>query len=244
MRRGLSTNAFLCLLEYDLMILAKSWIVRFWFGLTVVGGVVAVIVSRNFIDDSSFLMGWGLVLYLGFGSLIVLANSVSAISQEFRFLGESIISRGIAPTPYLLAKLVSRSAGNAFMFLIVVAPTALLMRLMALNNDMTIEGILVGLAYWVLMITVLSFMGITVSVLVNNTMLGLVVLGVIWYMGLGILDLAYADGFSPEGVLGNLPLVLQGKSLSTEVTVLVALGAVPILILPLLAIKLMNSRDL
>ena len=244
MRRGLSTNAFLCLLEYDLMILAKSWIVRFWFGLTVVGGVVAVIVSRNFIDDSSFLMGWGLVLYLGFGSLIVLANSVSAISQEFRFLGESIISRGIAPTPYLLAKLVSRSAGNAFMFLIVVAPTALLMRLMALNNDMTIEGILVGLAYWVLMITVLSFMGITVSVLVNNTMLGLVVLGVIWYMGLGILDLAYADGFSPEGVLGNLPLVLQGKSLSTEVTVLIALGAVPILILPLLAIKLMNSRDL
>lgn len=244
MRRGLSTNAFLCLLEYDLMILAKSWIVRFWFGLTVVGGVVAVIVSRNFIDDSSFLMGWGLVLYLGFGSLIVLANSVSAISQEFRFLGESIISRGIAPTPYLLAKLVSRSAGNAFMFLIVVAPTALLMRMMALNNDMTIEGILVGLAYWVLLITVLSFMGITVSVLVNNTMLGLVVLGVIWYMGLGILDLAYADGFSPEGVLGNLPLVLQGKSLSTEVTVLVALGAVPILILPLLAIKLMNSRDL
>ena len=244
MRRGLSTNAFLCLLEYDLMILAKSWIVRFWFGLTVVGGVVAVIVSRNFIDDSSFLMGWGLVLYLGFGSLIVLANSVSAISQEFRFLGESIISRGIAPTPYLLAKLVSRSAGNAFMFLIVVAPTALLMRLMALNNDMTIEGILVGLAYWVLLITVLSFMGITVSVLVNNTMLGLVVLGVIWYMGLGILDLAYADGFSPEGVLGNLPLVLQGKSLSTEVTVLIALGAVPILILPLLAIKLMNSRDL
>ena len=130
------------------------------------------------------------------------------------------------------------------MFLIVVAPTALLMRMMALNNDMTIEGILVGLAYWVLLITVLSFMGITVSVLVNNTMLGLVVLGVIWYMGLGILDLAYADGFSPEGVLGNLPLVLQGKSLSTEVTVLVALGAIPILILPLLAIKLMNSRDL
>ena len=159
MRRGLSTNAFLCLLEYDLMILAKSWIVRFWFGLTVVGGVVAVIVSRNFIDDSSFLMGWGLVLYLGFGSLIVLANSVSAISQEFRFLGESIISRGIAPTPYLLAKLVSRSAGNAFMFLIVVAPTALLMRMMALNNDMTIEGILVGLAYWVLLITVLSLHG-------------------------------------------------------------------------------------
>ena len=75
-------------------------------------------------------------------------------------------------------------------------------------------------------------------------MLGLVVLGVIWYMGLGILDLAYADGFSPEGVLGNLPLVLQGqvpfhRSYRTHRP-----RGCPILILPLLAIKLMNSRDL
>ena len=224
MRRGLSTNAFLCLLEYDLTILAKSWIVRFWFVLTLTGGIMGVIVSRNFIDDSSFLMGWALVLYVVLGSLVVLANSVSAISQEFRFLGESIISRGIAPTPYLLAKLVSRSFGNAFIFLIVAAPTAFLMREMALNNDMTVEGILVGMAYWGLLLTVLSFLGITVSVLVTNTVMGLVVLGVIWYMALGILDLAYADGFTPEGVLGNLPLVLQGKSLSIEVTVLVGLG--------------------
>ena len=244
MRRGLSTNAFLCLLEYDLTILAKSWIVRFWFVLTLTGGIMGVIVSRNFIDDSSFLMGWALVLYVVLGSLVVLANSVSAISQEFRFLGESIISRGIAPTPYLLAKLVSRSVGNTFIFLIVAAPTAFLMREMSLNNDMTVEGILVGMAYWVLLLTVLSFLGITVSVLVTNTVMGLVVLGVIWYMALGILDLAYADGFTPEGVLGNLPLVLQGKSLSIEVTVLVGLGVVPILILPFLALKFMNSRDL
>ena len=244
MRRGLSTNAFLCLLEYDLTILAKSWIVRFWFVLTLTGGIMGVIVSRNFIDDSSFLMGWALVLYVVLGSLVVLANSVSAISQEFRFLGESIISRGIAPTPYLLAKLVSRSVGNAFIFIVVAAPTAFLMREMSLNNDMTVEGILVGMAYWVLLLTVLSFLGITVSVLVTNTVMGLVVLGVIWYMALGILDLAYADGFTPEGVLGNLPLVLQGKSLSIEVTVLVGLGVVPILILPFLALKFMNSRDL
>lgn len=244
MRRGLGTNAFLCLLEYDLMILARSWIVRFWFTLTMAGGVIAVIISRNFIDDSSFLMGWGLLLYVALGSLVILANSVGAISQEFRFLGESIISRGIAPTPYLLAKLVSRSMGNVFMFLIVVGPTAFFMQAMALNNDMTVEGILVGLAYWVLLISVLSFLGITVSVLVNNTMLGLVVLGVIWYMGLGILDLAYAEDFSPEGLLGNLPLVLQGKALFTEVAALVILGLIPIIVLPFLAVRFMNSRDL
>jgi hypothetical protein len=237
-------NAFLCLLEYDLTVLARSWIVRFWFFLTIVGGIAAVIVAKNFEDTSSFLLGWALVLYMALGSLVVLVNSVSAISLEYRFLGESIISRGIAPTPYLLAKLVSRSLGTIFMFLVIVLPTAFVMRFMALNNDLTVQGIWVGLAYWTLMLTVLSFLGITVSVLFTNTLFGLVVLGIFWYICLGLLDVAYANGFTPEGVLGNLPLVLQGKSLNIEITTLVILGIVPLVILPFVALKSLNSRDL
>ena len=237
-------NAFFSLLEYDLNVLIRSWIVRFWFFLTVVGGVAAVIVAKNFEDTSSFLLGWALVMYMALGSLVVLVNSVSAISLEYRFLGESIISRGIAPTPYLLAKLVSRSLGTILMFLVIVLPTALIMMSMAKNNDMTIAGIWVGLAYWTLMLTVLSFLGITVSVLFTNTLLGLVVLGVFWYISLAVLDVAYWNGFTPEGVLGNLPLVLQGKSLTIEITTLVVLGIVPLLILPFIALKSLNSRDL
>lgn len=237
-------NAFFSLLEYDLNVLIRSWIVRFWFFLTVVGGVAAVIVAKNFEDTSSFLLGWALVMYMALGSLVVLVNSVSAISLEYRFLGESIISRGIAPTPYLLAKLVSRSLGTILMFLVIVLPTALIMMSMAKNNDMTIAGIWVGLAYWTLMLTVLSFLGITVSVLFTNTLLGLVVLGVFWYISLAVLDVAYWNGFTPEGVLGNLPLVLQGKSLTIEITTLVILGIVPLVILPFIALKSLNSRDL
>ncbi len=237
-------NAFTSLLEYDLTVLARSWIVRFWFFLTIVGGVAAVIVAKNFQDTSSFLLGWALLLYLALGSLVVLVNSVSAISLEYRFLGESIISRGIAPTPYVLAKLVSRSLGTISMFLIIVLPTAFVMKAMALNNDLTVQGIWVALAYWTLMLTVLSFMGITVSVLFTNTLLGLVVLGVFWYICLGLLDVTYANGFTPEGVLGNLPLVLQGKALTIEITTLISLGIVPLVILPIIALKSLNSRDL
>ena len=237
-------NAFISLLEYDLTVLARSWIVRFWFFLTIIGGVAAVIVARNFEDTSSFLLGWALVMYLALGSLVVLVNSVSAISLEYRFLGESIISRGIAPTPYVLAKLVSRSIGTIAMFLVIVVPTAFVMKSMALNNDLTVEGIWVGLAYWTLMLTVLSFLGITVSVLFTNTLLGLVVLGVFWYISLGLLDVYYAEDFTPQGVLGNLPLVLQGHSLTVEITTLVSLGVVPLVVLPFIAMKFLNSRDL
>ena len=237
-------NAFISLFEYDMTVLARSWIVRFWFFLTIIGGVAAVIVARNFEDTSSFLLGWALVMYMALGSLVVLVNSVSAISLEYRFLGESIISRGIAPTPYVLAKLVSRSVGTVFMFLVIVLPTAFVMKSMALNNDLTVEGIWVGIAYWTLMLTVLSFLGITVSVLFTNTLLGLVVLGVFWYICLGLLDVAYANEFTPEGVLGNLPLVLQGKALTIEITTLVSLGVVPLVVLPFIALKFLNSRDL
>jgi hypothetical protein len=94
------------------------------------------------------------------------------------------------------------------------------------------------------MLTVLSFLGITVSVLFTNTLFGLVVLGIFWYICLGMLDVAYANGFTPEGVLGNLPLVLQGKSLNIEITTLVILGIVPLVILPFVALKSLNSRDL
>ena len=237
-------NAFFSLLEYDLTVLVRSWIVRFWFFLSVVGGVAAVIVARNFADDSSFLLGWALVLYLALGSLVILVNSVSAISLEYRFLGESIISRGIAPTPYVLAKLVSRSLGTIFMFLVILLPTSFFMMSNAQNNDLTVAGIWVGLAYWTLMLTVLTFLGITVSVLFTNTLFGLVVLGVFWYICLGLLDVAYWTEFSPHGVLGNLPLVLQGKSLTIEITTLVSLGIFPLIILPFIALKSLNNRDL
>ena len=237
-------NAFFSLLEYDLNVLMRSWIVRFWFFLSIVGGVAAVVVARNFADDSSFLLAWALVLYLALGSLVILVNSVSAISLEYRFLGESIISRGIAPTPYVLAKLVSRSLGTIVMFLVILLPTSFFMMSNAQNNDLTVAGIWVGLAYWTLMLTVLTFLGITVSVLFTNTLFGLVVLAVFWYICLGLLDVAYWTEFSPEGVLGNLPLVLQGKSLIIEITTLVSLGIFPLIILPFIALKSLNNRDL
>ena len=237
-------NAFFSLLEYDLNVLMRSWIVRFWFFLSVVGGVAAVVVARNFADDSSFLLAWALVLYLALGSLVILVNSVSAISLEYRFLGESIISRGIAPTPYVLAKLVSRSLGTIVMFLVILLPTSFFMMTNAQNNDLTVAGIWVGLAYWTLMLTVLTFLGVTVSVLFTNTLFGLVVLAVFWYICLGLLDVAYWTEFSPEGVLGNLPLVLQGKSLIIEITTLVSLGIFPLIILPFIALKSLNNRDL
>ena len=237
-------SAFMALLQYDFSILMRSWIVRFWFALTVVGGVVAVMVSSYYADNTSFLMSWGLVLYAAIGGFVVLVVSTSAISAELQYLGDAVVSRGIAPTPYVLAKLTARALGVVLMFLLVVGPTAFLMQSRALNNDMVAGGIVVALAYWGFMLTVLVFLGITVSVLFANTLLGVVVLAVVWYGSLGALAWIYADDLNHHGILGGLPLVLQGKSLEIEIITIGALGMAGLLILPMIAVYLFNKRDL
>ena len=151
---------------------------------------------------------------------------------------------GIAPTPYILAKLASRCLYVLGMFLVVVGPTMFLVQAQGLNNDMVFSGIVLSLLYWSLMLAVLVLLGITISVVFNNTLLGLVVLGSFWYICIIGLAFAYAGGLSPQGVLGNLPLLLQGESKAVEIYFTVAIGLIPTVALPFVVVRLFNSRDL
>ena len=174
-------STFLVLLQYDVGILVRSWIIRFWFSVTFVAGIVAIVVSSYYADDTSFLLSWALLLYAALGGFVVLVISTSAISVEFPFLGDTLISRGIAPTPYVLAKLFARAIVIFVMFNAIVAPTAFIMQTNAINNDMTVFGITVALLYWSFMRMVLVFLGITFSVVFSNTLVGVVVLAVVCY---------------------------------------------------------------
>ena len=109
---------------------------------------------------------------------------------------------------------------------------------------MTTSGMLVALGYWSLMLTVLVFLGITFSVMFTNTLVGVTVLGVFWYMGLMLLAATYAGDLTADGVLGGLPLVLRGESLLIEVSTILIIGGVPLLALPLIATRIVNSRDM
>ena len=97
--RKRSIAAFYSLLQYDLSILWRSWIIRFWFLLTIIGSVTAVLLARNYSDQTSFFISWALVLYSGLGSFVALIVSASAISAERSFLGVAVISRTIMPYP-------------------------------------------------------------------------------------------------------------------------------------------------
>ena len=242
--RKRSIAAFYSLLQYDLSILWRSWIIRFWFLLTVIGSVTAVLLARNYSDQTSFFISWALVLYSGLGSFVALIVSASAISAERSFLGVAVISRGIAPTPYLLAKLFSRSITILSLFLIVMIPTMFMVQAQGLTNDMTTNGMLLALGYWSLMLTVLVFLGVTFSVMFTNTLVGITVLGVFWYMGLVLLAATYAGDLTADGVLGGLPLVLRGESLMIEISTILIIGGIPLLTLPFIATRIVNSRDM
>jgi hypothetical protein len=125
-----------------------------------------------------------------------------------------------------------------------MVPTMFIVQTQGLTNDMTTSGMLLALAYWSLMLTVLVFLGITVSVMFTNTLLGVTVLGVFWYLGLMLLAAAYAGDLTVDGVLGGLPLVLQGQSRMVEISTILIIGGIPLLVLPFIATRIVNSRDM
>jgi hypothetical protein len=239
-----NVSTFFVMLQYDVSILLRSWIIRFWFSVTFIAGIVAIVVSSYYADDTSFLVSWALLLYAALGGFVVLVISTSAISLEFSFLGDTLISRGIAPTPYVLAKLAARALVIFTLFNVIVAPTAFIMQTNAISNDMSVFGITVALIYWSFMLMVLVFLGITFSVIFDNTLVGVVVLAVVWYGGMGGLIFIYAPSWDHFGVLGNLPLVLQGKALFSEIWTILGAGLFALITLPFIAVRVFNARDL
>jgi len=140
--------------------------------------------------------------------------------------------------------LFSRSITILSLFLIVMIPTMFMVQAQGLTNDMTTNGMLLALGYWSLMLTVLVFLGVTFSVMFTNTLVGITVLGVFWYMGLVLLAATYAGDLTADGVLGGLPLVLRGESLMIEISTILIIGGVPLLTLPFIATRIVNSRDM
>ena len=74
-------RAYLAILVDDLSAMIRSWIVWSWLTLTLLAGIAAVVVSLAYADSTSFILAWGLVLYLGLGSFVVIIIAANAASS-------------------------------------------------------------------------------------------------------------------------------------------------------------------
>ncbi|MCI0795147.1 MAG: hypothetical protein J4O03_16920 [Chloroflexi bacterium] len=238
-------TAFMILLEEDLGAMMRSWMVWMWLGISGVGGLSGVIFAGAFDQEStSFLLGWFLVLYVALGSFVVMTIGSSSGGTDPRTLGTSIISHGVTPIQFVLALLTSRTLIVLGMCLVIITPVAFAMMGNGVSNDLDPNGILIALIYTGLLLTVLVFLSVTFSAVVTNTPGSLGMIYILWYTAITLLLAIQAEGFSPVGVLGRVPALLQGEfQWSLHRPILVAL-LIPLVVLPPLGIRMFGQRDL
>ena len=186
-------------------------------------------------------MGWFLLLYVALWSFMVMIISSSSGGYDSDTLGTSIISHGVTPIQYVLSLLTSRTLVVLGMSLLIIAPVAFALMGNGVSNDLDTSGVLIALIYTGMLFTVLVFLSITFSAVVTNTPGSLGMIYILWYTSITLLVVFQADGFSPVGVLGRVPAVLQGEfQWSLHWPILAAL-LVP---LPPLGIRMFGQRDL
>ena len=202
-------------LQADMKQTLRGWVYRTWVLVTVLAALgyllyrVGLYRGAGIIQSAtttlSDLLRWTV---LGSVTLVVVLTAGS-ISAERGTMADSVLSRGISRYQYFLGKWHAR--------LIVVLATFSLMGVLALaggfflhHEDLSLSGSLVALATVEAVLAVVVTCGVTVSALINSTVLGIAVLWIVLY-GTGF-TLSLLPGKLPslDWAMSNMPHLLRG----------------------------------
>jgi len=193
----------------------RSWVYRTWVLVSVFSVVgyllyhVGVYREAGIVQQASHviseLLRWTL---LGSVTLIIVLTA-GCITSERGTMADSVLSRGISRFQYFLGKWHSR--------LLTVLGTFLVMGILTLGScyflfheDVSMKGCLATLLVAAALLAVIVSCGVTVSAIVNSTIVGIAVLWLAIY-GCGFLLSFLPGNFpSPARLQANLPHLLRG----------------------------------
>jgi ABC-2 type transport system permease protein len=206
---------YLAVMEADIRLTMHSWVYRTWVLVSVLAALgyllyhVGVYREAGMVQLASKmisdLLRWTV---LGSATLIVVLTA-NTISAERGTMADSVLSRGISRYQYFLAKWHAR--------LIVVLGTFGCLGLVALagsfallHEDLQLYGCGVALVTVAALLAMVITCGVTVSAIVNSSMLSITILWVILY-GTGFALSLLPEGYpSPDRALNSLPYVVRG----------------------------------
>jgi hypothetical protein len=201
--------------QADLRQTLQSWVYRVWILVSVLAAAgyllyrIGIQHEAGMIQSASTLVS-DLLRWSALGSVtLVIALTGGSISSERGTMADSVLSRGISRYQYFLGKWHAR--------LVSVLSTFLAMGLVALvgghfflEGDLSLWGSAIALATLVAFLAAVTTCGVTVSAVVNSTMLGITVVWILVHaVGFG-LNLLPSRFLSPERVLNGLPGILRG----------------------------------
>jgi ABC-2 type transport system permease protein len=207
---------YLAVLQTDLKQTIRSWVFRLWALVCLVsmGGYLAYRYGLH--QDAGLIQlasehTTKLLKSLLLGSIaMIVILTVSSIAGERGTLADSVLSRGISRIQYFIAKWHARSMVIIFTFA-TIACAMLIGSHYLLSEDIDWQGGLMGIVLLSALLWVIISVGVTVSALTSNMVLGITVLWIFLY-GIGFLMTLLPDGYpSPQRLLVRLPNMLKGE---------------------------------
>jgi ABC-type transport system involved in multi-copper enzyme maturation permease subunit len=201
------------LLKADLSGLGKSWVLRGWLVALAISGVVglaAVMGTRQSTPASGILAAY-LISYLVIWSTVVIVLSAGAVSGESEIVADSLLSRSCTRNQYLMAKLTARSLVTVGIYL-VFSTVAAICAWKYGARDVTVGTIVAAITIVGTAMLLLTSLGITLSVLLNNTITSVVGLLLLWYVAGPVFGFLGAPYLSPTSLAQSLPTLLRDYS--------------------------------
>lgn len=206
---------FLALLETDFRTMLRSWLVRIWIVLLAGQGLFILAVSTDATNNAANTIAGLLSIFPLVWSTVVIIVSGGAVSSESGVVADSILSKAVRRTEYILAKLLSRLGIVLGLFLALTVPVAYIIAQNA-SGDVDSAGLVWAFAMVGLMLTLLTSLAVASSTLFNNTLVAVVVVWFAWYIAGAVTGLLQADYLSPLGIVDSLPALLEGDYNSDE----------------------------
>ena len=200
------------LLQADLITLSRSWVVRIW-ALVLVLSFLFMLTSMLTanrivpIPASNVLTAY-LAIWLNVWSTVIIVISAGSVSLEADIVADGILSRACTRTQYILAKLAARALVIGGIYFICAGAAGYTCWRYA-ANDVTWWTMLTGIGIVGLALLMLVTLGVTLSVIFNNTIVSVIGLLLLWYVAGTIFAFVGAEYMSPTSLTQNLPQILK-----------------------------------
>jgi ABC-2 type transport system permease protein len=226
----------------------RSWVFRFWViisSLALIGYLVyrVGVYKEAGIQQSASQMISELLHWIVYGSVaLIVVLCVGSISSERGTMADSVLSRGISRYQYFLGKWHARLF-TVLVTYFLLGGVALGSCLVLLHEDLTLIGSLLALVTVAALLAVVITCGVTVSGMVNNTLLGVAILWIVVYGGGMALSMLPPQFPSPDRAIESLPNILQGNYNSTTLAHVIGWSAVVSVVIALLGLHHFGKRD-
>jgi len=202
--------AWLALVRADLLALSRSWVVRGWVLVLALWDFVTLVpkAGQPAPPAASELLSMHLGSYLFVWSTVIILLSAGSFSHEADIVADGILSRACTRTQYIAAKLAAR-------VLVIVGIYALFSGIAGTcawryaAGDMSALSAATGIAVVGLALLLLITLGVTLSVVLNNTLFAAIGLLMLWYVAAPVFSFLGAEYLSPASLVRNLPRMLK-----------------------------------